>query len=98
MAVKISDISGYTKFINTKFVDDIKPVEEPTIDAQAVMGAYTEEQRKEASEKWHEAHEAMLAAQKAAMEAAKIAADAAAAKAAFEATAAASTHIGSDEY
>jgi len=54
MAFKISDISGYTKFINTKFVDDIKPVEEPTIDAQAVMGAYTEEQSKEASERWHD--------------------------------------------
>jgi len=97
MTIKISDISGYTKFINTKYVDDIKPIEEPTIDAEAVLGAYTDKQRQEASEKWHEAHEAMLAAQKAAIAAAKAAAEAAAKQAAFDEAAAAATLIGSDE-
>jgi len=27
MEIKLSDISGYTKFVNTKFIDDIKEEE-----------------------------------------------------------------------
>ena len=79
MAIKISDISSYTKFINTKFIDDIKPAEEPSIDVISVMGAYTEKEKVEAANLWkrtlvrkkaaEEAAAALAAAYKKAIEA-----------------------------
>tara|TARA_Y100000590_G_scaffold470353_1_gene664098 strand:+ start:4574 stop:4750 length:177 start_codon:yes stop_codon:yes gene_type:complete len=37
MEIKLSDISGYTKFVNTKFIDDIKE-EEPKAEIIILTG------------------------------------------------------------
>jgi len=40
MAIELSDISGFTKFISTKFVDDLPPAEEPLIDVKVMAAEY----------------------------------------------------------
>ena len=85
MAIKLTSISGYTKFINTKFLDDIVQPTEAPIDTVMLMGAYTEKEKEEVAKQWHKANAAKEAAEKAAKEAAKKAADAAALKAQIEA-------------
>jgi len=40
MAINLSDISGFTKFIGTKFVEDISFGEEPLIDVKVMTAKY----------------------------------------------------------
>ena len=40
MAINLSDISGFSKFVGTKFVEDISFGEEPLIDVRVMTAEY----------------------------------------------------------
>mgnify|MGYP003643963557 CR=1 FL=1 len=50
MAINLSDISGFSKFVGTKFVEDISFGEEPLIDVRVMTAEHKAEKAKKAAD------------------------------------------------